>query len=77
MPAATFANDTARELRRRLGSRPRIAPRIGIHPDTLKAIERGRSLPSMPTLLRLAEVLGCAPGDLFHVTSESREPAAS
>ncbi len=53
--------------RRRLTQR-QLAASAGVRPDTISALERGKTAGiHFETLARLCDVLNCEPGDLFEV----------
>lgn len=55
-----------RELRKARGLTARaLAEKIGVHPQHLFSLERGRFRPSLETLEKIAEALGVTVGDLF------------
>lgn len=55
-----------RELRKARGMSARaLAERVGVHPQHVFAIERGRFTPTIPTLEKIAGALGVPVGDLF------------
>lgn len=58
-----------RELRRiRVAAelrRERLAADAGVSFDSIRDYEGGRCVPRGTTVARLADVLGCSPGDLF------------
>jgi transcriptional regulator with XRE-family HTH domain len=58
----------AREARR--WTRPMLSRRTGIPVDTIKQYEYGRSLPSAPRLVMLAQALGVDAGWLVPVERE-------
>jgi transcriptional regulator with XRE-family HTH domain len=59
--AATIGQ-AARTARERLGfTQAEVAELMGIHPIVYNRLERGRMLPSVPTLARLCEVLKLPP----------------
>lgn len=49
-------------------SRQALAARIGVHPQTIGAIERGQFNPTIEIALRLAETLDVGLDDLFSRT---------
>ncbi len=58
---------------RRLSQR-QLAALAGVRPDTLSALERGESAGiRFETLIRLCDVLGCEPGDLFELASDGHQ----
>ncbi len=58
---------------RRLSQR-RLALLAGLRPDTVSALERGKSTGiQFDTLARICEALHCEPGDLFELEHDSHE----
>lgn len=58
---AELIGSTAREARTQAGlTRHQVAEAIGLAPVAYARLERGRLLPSVPTLCRLAQVLKIA-----------------
>jgi transcriptional regulator with XRE-family HTH domain len=56
------------DLRRARGwTQVQLADESGIHIDSIREYERGRSYPSVPRLLILVEALGCQVEDLTTV----------
>lgn len=52
--------------RKSLGvTQEQIAATLSVEPETISRFERGATLPSIPTLERLADVLGTTMGDLL------------
>lgn len=45
-------------------TQPQLADKAGIPLDTYRDYEQGRSNPSVPRLMRLADALGCSLDDL-------------
>lgn len=55
-----------RERRARAGlSQAELASRAGLSTEFVSRVERGATLPSLPTLMRVCAVLGCTPDDLL------------
>ena len=54
----------------------KLARRAGMHANYIGIVERGGNIPSLVTILELAEVLGVDPGDLVREVAEGRKPAA-
>jgi transcriptional regulator with XRE-family HTH domain len=65
MPYAFDAPGLRRRLRENGHSKEAIAVALGLSSDTVVSWMYGRSFPRVATLVRLAEALDCAPGDLF------------
>ncbi len=56
---------------RRLSQR-RLAALAGVRPDTVSALERGKSAGiQFDTLARICEALDCEPGELFEIEPDS------
>lgn len=72
MATVHFTLSHVRE-RRRLSQR-QLAAIAGIRPDTISALERGKSAGiQFETLARLCDVLDCEPGDLLEVERDAHE----
>jgi transcriptional regulator with XRE-family HTH domain len=70
--AATLG-DAARAARERLGlTQAEVAARIPLSPVVYNRLERGRMLPSVPTLVRLCETLDTSPAELLGLTRPGR-----
>lgn len=64
-----------RERRRMLGlSQHVVAERAGVSTEFVSRMERGATLPSLPTLMSLCRVLGCTPNDLLVAAKSTRAP---
>jgi transcriptional regulator with XRE-family HTH domain len=65
-PATTSVSIRVRERRHALGlSQSGLAELAGVSPELVSRIERGRCLPSLPTLVTFANVLRTTPNDLL------------
>ncbi|WP_426752889.1 helix-turn-helix domain-containing protein [Myxococcus sp. Y35] len=63
---ATFIGPAARAARSRLGlTQAEVARHLGIAHAVYSRLERGKMLPSVPTLHRLCEVLDASPNELM------------
>lgn len=66
--SARFVLEVYDQARLRLGqSHRQVAARAGLHPASLYQFRHGRGLPSAPSLLSLAKVLGLRPNQLLRV----------
>lgn len=55
-----------RQFRERIGlSQKQLADALGIDPSAVCLWETGKTTPTVQNLIRLADILGCKPGDLF------------
>jgi transcriptional regulator with XRE-family HTH domain len=63
MAAVVFSGERARALRGNRAQRE-VARAVGIDPDHLRNLERGRGDPRLSLAVRLAAELGCAVDDL-------------
>ena len=55
-----------RQFREQLGmSQRQLAAALGLDPSAVCLWESGKSVPTIQNLIRLADILGCEPGDLF------------
>ena len=62
----TPAGAKIREYRERMGlSQKQLAAALGVDSSAVCLWENGKTAPTMKNLIRLAEVFGCSPGDLF------------
>ena len=67
----------ARSLRQaQRSSQEQVAAQVGISPQVYARMERGQVLPSLRTLVRLAEVLGCSPSALLDSASAKARATA-
>ena len=67
-PVHTFSGKRLRELRKTAGfSGERLAVDVGRSLYSISGYEAGRSVPSAEVLGRLADALGCDPGDFYEV----------
>ncbi len=65
----------ARVARGLLGlTQSEIAERVGLAAEVYGRLERGAMLPSVPTLVRLADVLELKAGQLLEETAETQQP---
>lgn len=65
-PVAKSVSHRIRERRHALGlSQSGLAELAGVSPELVSRIERGRCLPSLPTLVTFANVLRTTPNDLL------------
>jgi len=65
-PLPSIISDTLRAARLRAGLKQKeVAHLIGISPGVYSRLERGRTLPSVPTLYRLCTVLEASPNELL------------
>lgn len=46
-------------------SQAELAAMLGVHGSTISLWENGVTSPKMGNLVKLAEIFGCKPGDLF------------
>jgi transcriptional regulator with XRE-family HTH domain len=66
MPRFRFDGEELQRRRKALGVRAeRVCADADVSLHSLTSYELGRVVPSTPVVLRLAEALGCKPGDLF------------
>ena len=70
--AAGYIGQRIAELRRKYAlSQDEVAARSGIDSSNIRAYENGRAMPSIHSLVRIAEALGTQPGYLIEgLTSE-------
>lgn len=55
-----------RQFREQLGmTQKELAEALGLQQATISFWENGKIAPSNQNLIRLADILGCKPGDLF------------
>ncbi len=55
-----------RQFRERLGmSQKQLADALGLNQSAVALWETGKTTPTNQNLIRLADILGCKPGDLF------------
>lgn len=67
----------ARAFRQELGWTQELASeKLGMSPEAYARIERGQSLPSFPTFLRLCEVFDTTPDAILLASSRSKGKAA-
>lgn len=65
---ASTVGEAARMARMRTGlTQADVASRIGVAPEVYGRMERGKMLPSVPTLLRMCLALRTNPGDLMGI----------
>lgn len=71
--AATIASNLKRRRLSRALTQAQVAEIAGVSVESFSRIERGLSLPSFPTLIRLAALYCADPGDLINsgVTAET------
>lgn len=55
----------------------KLAQRAGMHATYIGIVERGGNVPSLLTILELAEVLGADPGDVVREVAEARKPSVT
>lgn len=64
-PATIEFGRRVRERRNELGlSQEQLAERVGLHWTYIGQVERGRSNVTLHSTLRIAQALGCDPGEL-------------
>src|SRR5690349_7535330 len=67
--AVALEQELSVRLRRRrleIGlSQSKLAERVDVSAEFISRLERGATLPSLPTLMRLCSALGCSPDDLL------------
>jgi transcriptional regulator with XRE-family HTH domain len=74
---ATTLGDAARAARERLGlTQAEVAARMPLSPVVYNRLERGRMLPSVPTLVRLCELLEISPAELLGSPNVARDDKA-
>jgi transcriptional regulator with XRE-family HTH domain len=78
-PAAAHIGGQIAHYRQQLGiTQDEVAVRSGIDSSNVRAYERGRGMPNISSLVRLAFALGVEPGDLLTgLTPESFAPDAA
>lgn len=70
----TALGQTIKELRQARGLTTRkLASTIGVSPGFISQIENTQAMPSVPTLLSLADAFGLLIGDLFHAPIGTRQ----
>lgn len=70
---STTLGDAARAARKRLGlTQAEVAGLLDTSPIVYNRLERGRMLPSVPTLVRLCEALQVSPEELLGLTHVAR-----
>jgi transcriptional regulator with XRE-family HTH domain len=75
---ATTVGEGARQARMRAGlTQADVAERIGVATEVYGRMERGKMLPSVPTLLRLSVVLRSGPDELMGMASRNSSPEES
>ena len=52
----------------------KFARRAGMHVNYLRIVERGGNIPSLVTILELADVFGVDPGEVIRQVAEGRKP---
>ena len=67
-----IGTNLARLRRDRGFTQESLAHECGLEVTTVASIERARRLPSVPTLIKLAEALKVTPNDLFETTRSPR-----
>lgn len=68
--------EAARLARMRAGlTQADVAARIGVAPEVYGRMERGKMLPSVPTLLRMSLALRTNPDDLMGIAPRHRQSA--
>jgi len=79
VPSAAAAHIGAHIARHRAGlghTQDRLAADTGIDSSNIRAYESGRAMPSVHTLLRIADALGVLPCDLLEGLELSMFPVA-
>lgn len=57
-------------------SQDQLAEKLGVHKQTVSCWERGAKQPCAKTLVQIADLLKCKPGDLFACTDADAEGVA-
>ena len=73
--AIRFGTIIARLRRQRGWTKAKLAQRSGMHVTYIGTIERGGNVPSLETILELAEVLGADVGEIMRELAAARNPA--
>lgn len=72
---AALLGRIVRRLRLQRGwTAARLAQRSGLTVQYLRIVERGQNLPSLSTILELADVLGADPGEIVREVAAARYP---
>ena len=58
-------NDLAERRQARAWSQGRLAEEVGVSPQTVISLEKGRFEPSLPLAFRIAALLACRVEDVF------------
>lgn len=73
---ASTVGEAARLARMRAGlTQSDVAARIGVAPEVYGRMERGKMLPSVPTLLRMCLALRTNPDEIMGIAPRHAEPA--
>ena len=80
-PSSRISRDAVRfgaiiqRLRMQRGwTRAKLAQRSGMHPTYIGILERGGNIPSLVTILELADVLGADVGEIVREVANARRP---